>query len=62
MAADPIAFWCATNLDYTWFFRIEVGRPSLQADEDTNQDRKPHRLLVCALPSYNDPARTPRCT
>jgi hypothetical protein len=32
----------------------------MQADEDTNQDRRPHRLLVCALLSYNDPARAPR--
>ncbi len=48
---------CATNLDYTFFLRIEIGRSHLQADEEPNHDRRPHRLLVCALPSYSDPGR-----
>jgi hypothetical protein len=48
---------CATNLEYTFFLRIEIGRSHLQADKEPNHDRRPHRLLVCALPSYSDPGR-----
>jgi len=48
---------CATNLDYTFFLRIEIGCSHLQADEEPNHDRRPHRLPVCALPIYSDPRR-----
>jgi hypothetical protein len=57
MVADPIAFWCVLYQSRLHLlFPHRDWRPPLQEDEDTNQNCRAHRLLMCTIPSYNDPA------